>query len=78
MCKNARKFVSSVAIILIWLWRTTPALIEIGDLFVCTTKLGSVPFVVIFLNNKVMFSDGCSNVHAKHMVLCHLGHDEKK
>lgn len=43
-------FVSNIVIILVWLFRTTPALAEIGDLFVHTVKLGSVPFVLVFPN----------------------------
>lgn len=52
MGKNAWIFVSNVAVILVWLFRATPALAEIGDLFVHTTKLGSVPFVLVFPNTK--------------------------
>lgn len=52
ICKSAQKFVSNAAISLVWLWRTTPASTEVGGLFVCTAKLGSVPFVLVLLNKK--------------------------
>lgn len=52
MSENAWKFVSSIALVLVWLFRATPALAEIGDLFVHATKLGSVPSVPAFPGTK--------------------------